>query len=388
MKLIFYCCIVISIIAISTSLRTKSKTQTAVKFTEATSNPTQPIISQAISGQELKELWGRIFQSTTQPQCRDEHIRQRLNTTVIPKERNRLHKNFPIPREDLYSKLNIGFGPSAYLFDFLDPLLLKPIIIEFNEIWKDFKTGSVDDPKLKNYTDPYSLEAILVDNLAAKPTQEQLLSKFEKAMPSLKVPLWKDSINCIQLNAGIHRNKWFTFPGVADPGRRLMDRFDFDGDGRLNRYEFIIAMIMNNKSLFGQKICNKCMEKAISEFIDPIYLYMDCDNDSNLLPEEMWKTLSHLKRPVDGYNFYECSARDDNPRTACVNDLVLKGNRSAAGTLSRDEFRLAILIGYWNRQIYPDKIIEDNKKNMKDMRWESNGSKDVACDDFLLFMKK
>jgi hypothetical protein len=54
--------------------------------------------------------------------------------------------------------------------------------------------------------------------------------------------------------------------------------------------------------------------------------------------------------------------------------------KSFDGYLNQDEFRSAILLGYWDRHTDAEKIYTDETKTFKKLRWGDNGDTDVVCD--------
>ena len=117
----------------------------------------------------------------------------------------------------------------------------------------------------------------------------------------------------------------------------------------------------------------------MKNLIDPMYYYCDCDSDNRVTVEEMWKGLRMLKND-NKYNFYNCVIEKGYMRTSAINDFMLKGGDAKQGQLTVDEFRQAVLIGYWNRHTTVDSIITDSTLSKRDaLRWP--GGKDLGCQE-------
>ena len=167
-----------------------------------------------------------------------------------------------------------------------------------------------------------------------------------------------------------------------DPGQYIVDKYDFNGDGRLDAREFIIAMINNNKKVIeGLKKCRNCMETIILSKLDPIYMYLDCSSNSMVSAEQMWAGFQKLKRSTLGYDIFKCQLDSGKYRTSAINDFILKAHKLVDGKVTKEEFRSGILTGYWNRQTDNTKVFLDDGRNLKTLRWGGqNGNVDIICE--------
>jgi hypothetical protein len=182
--------------------------------------------------------------------------------------------------------------------------------------------------------------------------------------------------------------KWHSNKNSPDPAKEIVDEFDFNGDGRLNPKEFVLAMIINNKMLNIDAKCINCMEIIIKDLINPIFMYLDCTGDEKISAENIWSTLSKLKRSVpNAFNFYLCNYQDGHYRTSACNDFIIKGKHSVDGYVTKSEFALAILQGYWSRQVDEYKIYGNDDYNMKKLRWNDDGSVDKICENLKALAK-
>ena len=82
-----------------------------------------------------------------------------------------------------------GFGPSAYFFDYLDPLLQKNITEEFKRIFSEAK--KIISSTALGYTEPYSLESILGIPTALAPPEQAMLDKIKSTIPNFNSETWK-----------------------------------------------------------------------------------------------------------------------------------------------------------------------------------------------------
>ena len=48
------------------------------------------------------------------------------------------------------------------------------------------------------------------------------------------------------------------------------------------------------------------------------------------------------------------------------------------GKITRTEFRVGLLLGFWDRQTEKTQIISNDSRNMKNLRWEEDDMIDVA----------
>lgn len=324
---------------------------------------------------ELQKLWAGIFKENDRKECSPAS----KNATLTPAQGKVIHgerTNKPLPRKNFYGKLELGFGRSAFLFDYLDELLLTEYIEEFAKIAKAVKANPQEDPV---YEDPYTMIKMLSLPANHGLSELELAAKMKEANPAFDEEFWKNSFNAVQINKAIRDNKWNVDLGVTDPAKRMIDRFDFNGDGRLTASELIIAVIDSNKGILGEGKCKNCFDELVQDKLDPIYMFSDCDNDGKLSSEEMWKALKYLKRGSAKYNMYNCLKAGVEARTGAVNDFILKCQNSLNGTVTKREFAVCVTVGYWNRQTEQGSIFKDGTKSRKTDRWRDPSGVDNGC---------
>jgi Ca2+-binding EF-hand superfamily protein len=185
--------------------------------------------------------------------------------------------------------------------------------------------------------------------------------------------------------------------------KKLIDKYDFDGNGRLDVREFLFFAIMENykKNLKCKK---HCLKEIIENKINPMFNFFDCDDDGFINSENLWNGMKYLKRQSpENYNFYKCEIPkvfNKYYRTHATNDFVLKNYEAVKGYLNIEEFRKGILLGYWERQIKINNVnvsfiggvignsnlngvVLDDSVNRKSERWDDNGKKDIDCEEIL-----
>jgi len=178
--------------------------------------------------------------------------------------------------------------------------------------------------------------------------------------------------------------KWNHNPQETNFAKKIVDKYDFDGDGRLNPREFILMTILHNKNILGGKDCTNCFGDIISKKIDPIFRFIDCNNDGKINAEDMWTNFENLKRTTTNkYNIYDCTIKGKKYRTHSMNDFIIKNMKNFDGYLSKEEFRAAVLLGYWDRQTDVEKIYPDDTRTFKQLRWGTGGDTDVVCQRIL-----
>jgi len=311
-----------------------------------------------------------------------------------------------------------------YLFDYLDQFLIKKqgktfmqiVVQEFKKMYESAKAmkkegeNHVLDPytpeKLLFYysngaagKEPFTDSRIKAPNLNdiqvvappdAKETENTLkmITAFNK---NFNIEVWKKGIAPIQiLNL---MKQWLWIPsGEQDimDAKQIVDKFDFDGDGALNPSEFIAFAITHNMKQVHQ--CRQfCFKDIIDNIIDPLFMYLDCDNDGYINSENMWGGLRNINRVNKNYNMYSCvfpKEMNKNYRTNSVNDFILKHSKIADGFLNTEELRTGLLMGIWERQVSESDIFESSDKSNKSIRWENDGAKDVECEKIKAFFPK
>jgi Ca2+-binding EF-hand superfamily protein len=324
-------------------------------------------------------------QFTPCPKDKDEQEEKDFIDTGLKKKGDNV-PNWTVPhkKKNKYELKNQGWESSGYFFDYIDAVLQKPIVNEFTKIWSEATKITPDD----KYKDPYSMDNLInASGSSVKPaTKEDMVRKLVRVIPGINTALWESYISPAKLSTIVKQWNWDYDNTKSDWAKYIVDKYDYDGDGRLNPSEFILAMIVNNKkSRNSIKKCTNCMMDTFENYLDPIFAFIDCDNDGTIIAENIWNSLKVLKRKdlkdPNFYNIYNCDIEGSKIRTTAINDFVLKAEASMKGKLNRAEWRYGILLGYWSRQTDKSTVFPDDAKNMKNMRWQDNGSIDINCED-------
>ena len=229
------------------------------------------------------------------------------------------------------------------------------------------------------YKDPFELNKEIPANLDYL-SKMRLREKLERYELARQTEVFKNSVNAVQVHHGLKNNNWYYDKSVIDNSKAFVKRFDINGDGRLSARELILGSIYNNKSLLGTGDCKLCYEDLCDK-LDGIFAYLDCNNDGLVGAEEIYKHLPHLRRDTSKWNFYNLASKAEI-RTSVVNDFVLKNQNALNGKLNKSEFRMGILLGYWDRQTDDLGIVEDDRLNLKKLRWE-NEDTDIGAVDYI-----
>lgn len=111
-------------------------------------------------------------------------------------------------------------------------------------------------------------------------------------------------------------------------------------------------------------------------------MYLDCNNDGLLSAEDLWSNMTKLKRSSPQYNMFVL-AKDAPIRTAAVNDFILKNMKVLNGNITKTEFRNAIIYGMWDRQTDFYKILDDESRTLKDLRWKEDSMVDIKAEEYI-----
>jgi len=264
----------------------------------------------------------------------------------------------------------------------VDPVLQKLVVDEFSKMYLAAKEFPSSDSA---YSDPFDFKKLISQDNAH--LSKKVLKQLKLFTNNFDEGVFNSSLNAVQVRQSLMSWKWYMDPVNPDYPQRFVMKYDMNFDGRLNQREFLLASIWHNKQIIGSPapLCENCFFDVIKT-IDAIFLYLDCDNDGFVSAEEMWTNLPNLNRKTDMFNMF-AFGNDENIRTAALNDFVLKHSKSKDGFISRREFRVGVLLGYWVRQTDVKKgIVEDDSRTLKKLRWSQNNMVDVALYNY--FKKK
>jgi Ca2+-binding EF-hand superfamily protein len=255
----------------------------------------------------------------------------------------------------------------------------KNVQKEFKQIFDDAKQVT----PAEGVKDPYYLAKIASHNGTAveelKP--EDYYRIIKARVPSFNSTIYEASITIPQLVEFFKTNKWsLSTDNLILEAKTLVDKFDFNGDGRLNFREFIIALIFKTEDLVRAKICTKCLEGIAEEIIEPIFSFIDCEKRNMISAEEIWNNLKYLiRRDEHTYNIFTCKISNELYRTSSINDFVLKAHKTTLGYLTRNEFRSGLFLAFWDRYVGEISLKEEEEKIRKNERWGNSGKDDNIC---------
>ena len=350
---------------------------------------------------DLKELVKKLFSEPTCPQnLKNKGNKDKPAVTMVGSS-----GLWAIPRNKVnkYDSRLYGWGPSAYLFDFLDPVLEEKTLKIFNDLWKEVSSMN-SFPTKEDKEDPYTLQRIF--NMPDQ-TEAVLLEKFKALKPSFKKDVWQASVTIPQVRMA--SKTWNFNANTNDQAREIVDTYDYNGDGRLSRKEYIIAYLNINRAIMGQKSCttyknsagvqteNECIHSFIKNIIYPMFHRADCgDYDDKIGSEEIWYSFKslirkHSDKDEKRFDIYSCIILNEPYHTTAINDFILKSAKTIESYLNKLEFTRGIFLAYWARSvddltIFPSYYEEEKKKqanrifhNMKERRWTASNNLDNKC---------
>jgi len=276
-------------------------------------------------------------------------------------------------RNENLSKKTWGFGPVSYLFDYLDPVFREKVVREFENLYDEIKSFPM---KIDNYEDPfdYSTKITKVGN---SPKMIHKLNKFKK---NYNKEVYDLSLNAPQIYQAIIEFKWPIDKEDPSELHYYITKYDFNFDGRLSPREMTLASIHYRPNYLGYANCKYCY-KPIIDILNPIFTFLDCNEDNFLSAKEIWNNLPGLKRNTTNFDIF-AYGNDQNIRTSAINDFILKNMNAREGFVNREEFYSGILLGFWDRQTENEAFLFDDCINMKNLRWKEERI-DVSLQKYL-----
>jgi len=356
---------------------------------------------------ELLKKWAALFKSADRgPACKNDKNKNKLRLKRKKEKDIFLQSPLPIAKP---SPDDVGYGAKgdiAYWFDYVDSCWRDEISGIFEKMFNEAKAIEVEDNdvndiysitnQLKNYASS-GLESQIPMAILGENTPEAIKKQaktLQQINKKFNLQIYEASISLPQIRKLIVEWNWIgtKMGDWVDPGKHIVDKYDWNGDGRLNAREFIFWTISDN---LLEVIKDKTKERKsfyepfIDQQLDPFFTYADCDGDGLVNSEEIWQAGMHLKcKDATKFKIYDCDAKaSDNEsdyRTACTNDFILKNEEKWDGYNTRDEFYRGVLLGFWDRQTGDGQgvVTNDMLANIGE-RWGGRGLVDTECQNIL-----
>jgi hypothetical protein len=226
------------------------------------------------------------------------------------------------------------------------------------------------------------------------PVPKEIYDSIKKYNKDFNIEIFENSITLIQIYHILLEWNWISPSMIHDiyDVKKIVDAYDFDGDGNLNPEEFTIFQIhftLNNRN----QCIKNCFGKIIDIILGPLFIFLDCKNDGNINSENMWEGLKHIyRKEFNKYDIYKCvlpNRLNRDYRTNSINYFILKTykkRKDTEGFVDKIEFINGILTGIWERQA-DDKGYGDNIKKRTGLpkRWADKGFTDIECNKILYF---
>ncbi len=317
--------------------------------------------------------WSKFFKVSRNDACELTRTNDLNFEGFEMKRRRRFNRN----RNENLSKKNWGFGPVSYLFDYLDPVFREKVVIEFENLYEEMKSFPM---KIDNYEDPFDY-LTRINKVGNSPKMIQKLIKFKK---NYNKKVYDSSLNAPQIYQGFINFKWPIDKEDPSELEFYITKYDLNFDGRLSPREMILASIHYRPNYLGSS-SYKYTYKPIIDILNPIFTFLDCNEDDFLSAQEIWNNLPGLKRNTTNFDIF-AYGNDQNIRTAAINDFILKNWNATEGFVNREEFYSGFLLGFWDRQTDNEGFLCDDSRNFKNLRWKDDKI-DVSLQKYLKELK-
>jgi len=338
------------------------------------------------------EIFKELFTNLDRPFCKTNPNLRMKTIHKKPENDDQILSKLPSKKQNVNYKAWGVASESAYVFDYIDYLFQDRMAKAFDKWWRQCQTLP---PKI-GVEDPYNLLqqlTVIYNQRPGKapfplPTKKQTIadhiSFMKKVKPTFEESDWILNISIPQLATIYDKFRWTYNLNDAGFFQKILDKYDFDGDGRLDAREFIFLTLWENKKEVRSSRTIYPFYKITDNYIYPIFHFADCTNKGYIVAEQLWETFHNLKRQESNtndekYNFYDCAVPNGYTHTSAVNDFVLKCTNTIQGALNPDEFATCMFLGFWDRQISVNKVITNDELNKKDTRWKDEKI-DIVCE--------
>jgi Ca2+-binding EF-hand superfamily protein len=348
-------------------------------------------LNKALAKHEWEEKWQTLFGTAERnKETCDKDIPPPRVATITSDPQNDADRaaGLPFSKPDPYEFTYHPNEPKyiEYLYDYLDPVLKEPILNDFRKIYKEALElqgeGDIDDQYTLDkmiYVKSHGTET--EENLSKLTDIEQKIKRAKDFFPNTKFDNYEKEISVPRIK-NITKKWYWNVPAGKESAKKIVDKYDYNGNGRLDAYEFLQFSIIN---AIGQQLpgaLNNYSEIFLDK-IDAIFHYFDCNDDLTVGAETMWNGFMKLQRHSDTFDIYKCH---NNLRTSATNAFILRFGKNNA-QLTLEDFRLGVLIGYLKRHVSAD-AVKDETLDGIDKRWAKDGMEDLECEKFKKFTGK
>lgn len=377
MKQLFSLSLFVIILLITTTLSAKTKTSAHLKSSSQSKfHTTVKAKTEQITLDALKKEWASLFTTSRGTTCSinvNNPDVSESNDPSLNEDADSKESGWGIKQANQKWIQKWGFGPVAYFLDFLDPVFQKDFIVEVKNIVSSMNKISNADTEV--YYDKFNLSFI-----APKSNKLATDADFKALNPKFSKAVYDGSFNSNQLNIAIPMWAYYVSNDSADPAYEYIAKYDLNGDGRVSTSEMVLGTIWNNKRR-ENLYCYNCFY-LIGRKLAAMFTYMDCQGKGYLTAEDLWEKAPNVIRDDNRWNIFK-HGTNDNIRTSSVNDFIIKNGYTVDGAVTKDEFISGILLGFWNRVIEDNTIVENDSKSMKTLRWTGNGLIDQPAVDYI-----
>lgn len=202
--------------------------------------------------------------------------------------------------------------------------------------------------------------------------------------PTFNVYIWSKSVSISEMENNI---KIFELPVESDQkyqAYQAVVNFDFNGDGRLSLFEYIEMIILEVIPKMNVVDCRNCLRETVVKLIQPIFYYLDCDNNGYLDYEEMFTAMEKLKKPQHLCDMFKCKDESgEYKRTDAINDFIIKAPFKTFEVkddgINKFDFAARILAGYLMRHVRENSIESGEFYTRKLERWNNLMDEDLKC---------
>ena len=319
------------------------------------------------------QFWAKLFSVPRTTACSKAALLKQIRAEILEEREDALGAGGRRGRRSrrFYWVKQWGYGPVAYLFDFIDPIIRDMAVSEMDKLVKEIKLLPMVDLK---YKDPYDFKKLISQDSTL--LNSRILRMLKKFTQNYDPQVYDSSVNAVQVRQAFINWKWNGDISNPNLPAKFVKRFDMNFDGRLNPREIVLGALIHNKGMIGTQICENCFNKS-SQILQAIFLYLDCNDDGWLSAEEFWGNLKNMNRGSERFNIFSFGV-DENIRTAAINDFIIKNGKTKEGFITKDEFRQGVLLGLWDRQTEKTRVIVDDSRTLKTLRWRDDDTVDIS----------